>query len=73
MKTDEAEIRQLVRTWMHATQAGDVKTVLSLMTDDVVFLVPGRPPMQNDEFARAAKARSDSPAEGPHERERQYP
>lgn len=30
---------------MAATKVGDVDTALSLMTDDVVFLVPGRPPM----------------------------
>jgi uncharacterized protein (TIGR02246 family) len=45
MPTDEQQIRQLVQTWMNATQAGDTKTVLSLMSDDVVFLVTGRPPM----------------------------
>ena len=41
---DEAEIRQLVATWMAATESGDVDKVLSLMTDDVVFLVAGREP-----------------------------
>jgi uncharacterized protein (TIGR02246 family) len=45
MSDDEQEIRQLVATWMTATKAGDFKTVLGLMTDDVVFLVPGKPPM----------------------------
>ena len=45
MSTDEQQIRALVATWMQATQAGDVDTVLDLMTDDVVFLVPGRPPI----------------------------
>ena len=33
-------------TWLRASKAGDNKTVLSLMTDDVVFLVPGHPPMR---------------------------
>lgn len=45
MQQDEHEIRQLVTTWMESTRAGDMDTVLSLMTDDVVFLVTGRPPM----------------------------
>lgn len=45
MGSDEQEIRQLVTTWMEATKAGDAATVLSLMADDVVFLVTGRPPM----------------------------
>ena len=57
MKTvnDEQQIRELVATWMSATQAGDVATVLSLMTDDVVFLVAGRPPFGKREFAEQLK------------------
>ncbi len=51
MQDDEQEIRNLVSTWMTATKAGDVETVLSLMSDDVVFLVPGRPPMRKADFA----------------------
>jgi uncharacterized protein (TIGR02246 family) len=49
---DERLIRELVATWMSATQAGDVATVLDLMTDDVVFLVAGRPPFGKHEFAK---------------------
>jgi uncharacterized protein (TIGR02246 family) len=45
MHSDEQEIRQLVATWIAATKAGDIETVLSLMADDVVFLLPGQPPM----------------------------
>ena len=56
MKNDELEIRQLVSTWMSATKEGDVDTVLSLMSDEAVFLVPGRPPMRKDDFAAASKA-----------------
>jgi uncharacterized protein (TIGR02246 family) len=37
MQTDEHEIRQLVATWIAATKAGDIETVLSLMAEDVVF------------------------------------
>ncbi len=43
--TDEQEIRELVSTWQTASKLGDTTTVLSLMTEDVVFLTPGRPPM----------------------------
>jgi len=46
MQTDEQAIREVVSTWLRASKAGDNKTVLSLMTDDVVFLVPGHPPMR---------------------------
>ena len=42
MSSDEQQIRDLVATWMSATKAGDIDTVLSLMTDDVVFLVAGQ-------------------------------
>jgi uncharacterized protein (TIGR02246 family) len=42
MERDEQEIRQLVATWMAATKAGDIDTVLRLMADDVVFLVAGQ-------------------------------
>lgn len=60
MQSDEREIRQLVTTWMTATKAGDIKTVLNLMTDDVVFLLPGRPPMMGkSSFAAAAAGPSD--------------
>ena len=55
MKTDEQQIRDLVASWMQATQAGDVDTVLDLMTDDVVFLVPGHAPMDKAGFAAAAR------------------
>jgi uncharacterized protein (TIGR02246 family) len=54
MNSDEQEIRQLVSTWMSATKAGDTATVLSLMSDDVVFLLPGRPPMIGKEAFAAA-------------------
>jgi uncharacterized protein (TIGR02246 family) len=55
MRTDEQEIRDLVAKWLAASKAGDVDTVLGLMTDDVVFLVPGRAPMQKREFAALSR------------------
>ena len=58
MENDEREIRQLVSSWMAASKAGDVETVLSLMSDDVVFLVPGQPVMRKADFAAAARAQS---------------
>jgi uncharacterized protein (TIGR02246 family) len=44
MSTDEQAIRDLVASWHRATAAGDVETVLTLMAEDVVFLVAGHPP-----------------------------
>src|SRR5262245_1887672 len=59
MQSDEQEIRQLVATWMAATKAGDTETVLSLMADDVVFLIAGREPMiGKSTFAAAARAQA---------------
>ena len=55
MITDEQQIRELVATWMSATKAGDIATVLSLMTDDVVFLVAGQEPFGKEHFAAAFK------------------
>jgi uncharacterized protein (TIGR02246 family) len=62
MHSDEQEIRQLVSTWMTASKAGDIETVLSLMADDVVFLTPGRSVMRKEDFAVAARAQSGSGA-----------
>ena len=40
---------------MSASKAGDLETVLGLMTDDAVFLLPGREPMRKDEFAAVSR------------------
>jgi uncharacterized protein (TIGR02246 family) len=57
MSDDEQAIRTLIATWLRATREGDVETVLSLTTPDVVFLAPGQPPMQGREaFAAALRA-----------------
>ena len=45
------------KPWMAATKAGDIKTVLSLMAEDVVFFVPGQQPMiGRSAFSAAAQA-----------------
>lgn len=55
MSEDEKAIRTLVETWMTASQAGDARTVLSLMTKDVIFMVPGREPFGREVFEAAAE------------------
>jgi uncharacterized protein (TIGR02246 family) len=55
MTSDEEQIRALVATWHRASRSGDAATVLGLMTDDVVFLVPGRTPMGKADFAAASR------------------
>jgi uncharacterized protein (TIGR02246 family) len=59
--TDEEQIRAMVQTWLGATQAGDLDTVLGLMTDDVVFLLPGREPMGKAQFAALSRVPADAP------------
>jgi uncharacterized protein (TIGR02246 family) len=57
MTHDERAIRELIHTWMRATESGDVARVLELMDDDVVFIGPGRPPMRGKQaFAQASQA-----------------
>lgn len=60
---DEDEIRKLVDTWLTATKAGDSETVLGLMTEDAVFLVPGQEPFGKPAFAEASKAQSEASVE----------
>ncbi|HEY7548427.1 MAG TPA: SgcJ/EcaC family oxidoreductase [Hyphomicrobiaceae bacterium] len=55
MSEDERAIRELIATWMTASKAGDHDTVLSLMADDAVFMVPGREPFGKEAFAAASK------------------
>jgi uncharacterized protein (TIGR02246 family) len=53
---DENAIRQLVATWISASEAGDTKTILSLMSDEVLFLIAGHPPMNKQGFIDAQQA-----------------
>jgi uncharacterized protein (TIGR02246 family) len=67
MTDDERAIRDLVATWMAASQAGDVATVLGLMADDVVFMVPGREPFGKEAFAAASQSMKDVRFEGSYD------
>jgi len=60
MTNDERAICELVQTWMAATKAGDIQTVLSLMTDDVVFMTPGNEPFGKEVFATTAEQMKDA-------------
>ncbi len=62
MDSDEQAIRNLVSTWMAATKSGDTDTVLSLLAEDAVFLVPGRPAMRKADFAAQARAQASGAA-----------
>jgi uncharacterized protein (TIGR02246 family) len=64
MSDDEKSIRELVERWMNATQAGDLETVLTLMADDVVFMVPGQEPFGKDVFAENSRRLAGMKIEG---------
>jgi uncharacterized protein (TIGR02246 family) len=64
MTEDERSIRELVATWMSASQAGDTETVLSLIADDAVFTVVGQEPFGKDAFRAASQGQKDLRIEG---------
>ena len=56
-EAEKQKIRDLISLWMAASAEGDTEQVLSLMAEDVVFLMPGRSPMRGREaFAAASNA-----------------
>jgi len=64
MSPDELAIRDLVDTWMKAGRAGDTATVLGLMSDDVIFMVPGREPFGKEAFAATSQSMKGFRIEG---------
>jgi len=64
MTEDERAIRELVSTCFFASGAADTETVLSLMADDVVFMVPGQEPFGKEKFAAAARGMQNVRMEG---------
>ena len=64
---DEQAIRKVIETWMRASQSGDAATVLSLMTEDAVFTVPGREPFGREVFEAAAGATNAAQIDGTNE------
>jgi uncharacterized protein (TIGR02246 family) len=65
--SDEQEIRQVITTWMSASKKGDMRAVLDLMTDDVVFLVPGQEPFGKEAFRTASGALKNADIDGTNE------
>ena len=52
-QADEQAIREMVDTWLEASKRGDVTTLLKLLADDVLFIVPGKEPFGKEAFAAA--------------------
>lgn len=53
MDSDEQAIRDLIATWLQATNAADAGRILNLIADDALFMTPGQPPMSKADFAAA--------------------
>ena len=51
MGSDERAIREMHTAWIDAVNSGDLAHLLTLMTDDVVFLNPGRSALGRDGFS----------------------
>src|SRR5438105_1182750 len=64
MTEDERAVRELVEKWMDASRRGDLDTVLNLMTDDIIFMTPGREPFGKEEFRAASEAMSGVEMDG---------
>lgn len=67
MTDDETAIREVVETWMAASKNGDAATLLALMTDDVIFMVPGQEPFGKEAFARLLQSMGKVRLEGTSE------
>jgi uncharacterized protein (TIGR02246 family) len=48
---DERQIRKLIDSWIAASNARNLPALMDMMTDDVVFMTPGRAPFGKAEFA----------------------
>ena len=57
MQGDEQAIRDAIGAWLRASKAGDVEKMLTMLADDVVFLLPGQAPMRGrDTWAQRFRA-----------------
>ena len=60
MNNDELEIRDLVNTWLRATEMHEDKKILEMMDDDATFLAAGQPVIKGKRtFALALETMKD--------------
>ena len=64
IQADEQAIRKLIDDWMQASAQGDLDRVLSMMSEDVVFMTVGREPFGKQEFAAQSQGLKDVKLEG---------
>ena len=55
-QTPEQEIRTFISKWLEASRAGDLDTILTMVTEDVIFLTPGNSPMDRQDFIATSKS-----------------
>jgi uncharacterized protein (TIGR02246 family) len=60
MPADEEAIREVVANWGKASADGDIPNLLTLMSEDVVFLTPGREPMLLKDFVEGTTKMRDT-------------
>jgi len=49
---EEQAIRRAVDVWIAASEQGDLTTLLNLLADDVIMMVPGKEPFDKETFAQ---------------------
>jgi uncharacterized protein (TIGR02246 family) len=54
----------LFATWFAASKTANLQAELDLITDDVIFMVPGRKPFGKEAFAAAFEGMQQVPIEG---------
>lgn len=56
MTEAEKAIRAVMALWLEASTEGDLETISSLMTEDVLFLTPGQPLMNKAQFMALSRS-----------------
>jgi uncharacterized protein (TIGR02246 family) len=64
MSADEQAIRKLIDDWMQASARGDLDTLLTMLSEDVVFMTVNREPFGKQEFAAQSRALQGARIEG---------
>lgn len=67
MTQDESAIREVVEDWFTTTKSGSLPTALDLMTDDIIFMLPGQPPSSKKEFAAASEGMKNLRIDGTYD------
>ena len=50
MVSDEQKITNAISRWLTASKEGDLETLAGILDDDMLFIVPGRPPFGKNDF-----------------------